>query len=112
MLSVCADGDSDDRKGEYTVAPVIGQFRPAPVRLDTVGQTQRNKVERKNDAQTEQAALQNAAIPNRPAAVYTPGVQTDSTEQYRVGQEADRSRNVYVSPVAELAMSVARRAEE
>ena len=96
--------------------PVIGQFRPAPVRLDTVAQTQRKKTERteqQNAVQTAQIAqTAHAQIPNRPAAEYTPGVQPVSAGEYRVGQDEDGNRQVYVDPVTKMAMSVAEKAED
>lgn len=91
----------------------MSQFRVSPVRLDTVAQAQQKKVEeaeRKQVEQTEQTAIQSGSIPQRPAAVYIPSVQSASAsaEESRVGQVEAGTQQAYVT---DMAVNVAENAE-
>ena len=78
----------------------INTLRPASVRLDTVTQTQEQKVHEAERKKTEQAQqtqqTQQTAFQETPAAEYTPGTTASA---YPVGQDEGMKRKVFVDPV-------------
>ena len=78
----------------------INTLRPASVRLDTVTQTQEQKVHEAERKKTEQAQqtqqTQQTALQETPAAEYTPGTTASA---YPVGQDEGVKRKVFADPV-------------